>query len=500
MAALVAVAFGSALLWAKTTDPFARTWFKTNNNDGTVSGLIITAKPTCSRPEVLYLDEIRSGRNRTGLRLRQLAELGLTAVSFTYNPTNQNVFNQQLSRVLAFADKQALTQTNAITWFGRGAGAQQLLAALPSFVTNQPQLIVSLEGGLPPSFPSIQRKAKYLLIQGQENAALSTQAVASLATNLQQMEATTDLSLLAGIGYQSGRDDDIVYRGIAEYIAASFETTAFPTQTKWAILWWLPTLLLLLWWLRQQGATISTWCFSKQPRMSCRMKAYYCLAAGFVACALAQSAIQIGLPLLNASESVIGAAKKIVVRPEHRSDFSYLAAALNWAGRPTRQLVEHVELSNLRRNSLYPDLDEKMFRQYVLSPTVGESGRLEWGWRRQLWEAFYPRVRRQNDPMEAADIVVRFLRERVTVDPQLRQAPGVETAWRSGRTDDPGFNEIYVAALRSVGIAARLDLQGNVELWTGNLWSPAPQPLIRAGFPFANLTDELPAIERKEAQ
>lgn len=496
---LITVIFGSALLWAKTTDPFVRTWFKTNNNGESVSGVIITAKPVSARPVVIYLDEVRTGKTEVGLRLRQLAELGLTAVSFAYNPTNQNVFDQQLGNVLAFVSKLEWSQTNPIVWFGRGGGAQRLLEALPSFSTNPPQLVVSLEGGLPSSFQPTQSKTKYLLIHGQENAVFSAQAVASLATNLQQPGVNADLSLLAGIGYQSGRDNDTVYRGIAEYIAASLEITAFPTRTRWAILSWLPALLLLLWWLGQQGATVFTWCFSNQPRISRRVKVYYCLAAGFAACALLQSAVHIGLPSLNASASVTGATQKMVVRPEHRSDFSYLAAALDWTDKPARQLIEHVELANLQRTFFYPDLDEESFRQYVLLPKVGEVGRFEWGWRRHLWEAFYPRVRKQNDPMEAAGIVVRFLRERVTVDTKWSRASGVETAWESGRTDDLGFDEIYVAALRSVGIAARLGLGGSVELWTGSLWSPAPQPLIRAGFPFTNLTDESQAVEGKRA-
>jgi hypothetical protein len=39
----------------------------------------------------------------------------------------------------------------------------------------------------------------------------------------------------------------------------------------------------------------------------------------------------------------------------------------------------------------------------------------------------------------------------------------------------------YVAALRSVGIAARLGRQGQAELWTGAEWVTAAQHLLKHG-------------------
>jgi hypothetical protein len=55
---------------------------------------------------------------------------------------------------------------------------------------------------------------------------------------------------------------------------------------------------------------------------------------------------------------------------------------------------------------------------------------------------------------------------------------GVETIWTEQMTDEVGFERIYVAALRSVGIAARLNEQKQAELWTGKKWQTAPKPLI----------------------
>ena len=44
--------------------------------------------------------------------------------------------------------------------------------------------------------------------------------------------------------------------------------------------------------------------------------------------------------------------------------------------------------------------------------------------------------------------------------------------WLRQITDETGFEIIYVAALRSVGVLARL------ELFADGKWQPAPQPVV----------------------
>jgi len=43
-----------------------------------------------------------------------------------------------------------------------------------------------------------------------------------------------------------------------------------------------------------------------------------------------------------------------------------------------------------------------------------------------------------------------------------------------------GFEALYVAALRSVGVPARVGAQGHAELWSGALWQAAPRPLVES--------------------
>ena len=79
---------------------------------------------------------------------------------------------------------------------------------------------------------------------------------------------------------------------------------------------------------------------------------------------------------------------------------------------------------------------------------------------------------------EAVAIVVRHLRERVTISelPDLpREVPAI---WLRQITDKSGFEIIYVAALRSVGIPARLGPDGRAEFWNADKWTTAPPPSI----------------------
>lgn len=98
-------------------------------------------------------------------------------------------------------------------------------------------------------------------------------------------------------------------------------------------------------------------------------------------------------------------------------------------------------------------------------------------WRRALWEEFYPRIRHENSPADAATIVVRHLRERVTIATLPGLPHDVPTIWLRQITDETGFDIIYVAALRSVGVPARLSEHGKAEFFDGGQWQAAPRPV-----------------------
>jgi hypothetical protein len=165
--------------------------------------------------------------------------------------------------------------------------------------------------------------------------------------------------------------------------------------------------------------------------------------------------------------------------------------------------VEHVELAGYNRELINWQLDDKVYRDFVLSPVIepstlppspnfgatsnlqllaaskrSDDGSTGLDWRRPLWEEFYPRIRHESSPEDAAKIVVRHLRERVTIAALPNLPHDVPIIWLRQITDETGFENIYVAALRSVGVPARLDLHQQAEFWDGNKWRPAPSPSV----------------------
>jgi hypothetical protein len=73
---------------------------------------------------------------------------------------------------------------------------------------------------------------------------------------------------------------------------------------------------------------------------------------------------------------------------------------------------------------------------------------------------------------------VRHLRERVTIADIPNPSRDVLTIWLKQITDETGFQIVYVAALRSVGVPARLDSNHQAEFWTGDKWKLAPSPSV----------------------
>ena len=49
--------------------------------------------------------------------------------------------------------------------------------------------------------------------------------------------------------------------------------------------------------------------------------------------------------------------------------------------------------------------------------------------------------------------------------------------WRRQIVNQEDFEIIYTAALRSVGVPARLNVANRPEFWDGKDWQPAPRPV-----------------------
>jgi hypothetical protein len=249
-------------------------------------------------------------------------------------------------------------------------------------------------------------------------------------------------------------------------------------------------------------------------------------AAGTVTVlALIDTVLHLGLPLLPATQRTVNWGDRLVVRPELRQSFRWLAdraimiaadvspptipvdpgesqggitstatvhtqpgrAALRRglsvlpASSPADHsptlytLLEHAELATLQRDLADWTVEDTLWREWVLSPWIHGAGE-DIRWRRMLWEHFNPRVRRETSPAAAAEIVARQLAMRVLVASGTVSSHSIRTQWIQGVTDQEDFERLYVAALRAVGVPARVGDNGWAELHDGDKWRVAPRP------------------------
>lgn len=197
-------------------------------------------------------------------------------------------------------------------------------------------------------------------------------------------------------------------------------------------------------------------------------------ALGLALAAAALVSVDLVFPRLQVNPSRLAAERRLFDSFD-ADDSRYLIPAA--PGVSVGRLLENIQLAELQREQFYAGLERGTFQPYVLSPAI-DSQPAEWGWRRIFWENFQPRVRKEHDPVAGAGIVVEYLRERVGIDPSLPPGVGIETIWNQQRTEGEGFQRIYVAVLRSIGIAARFNDLRKAELWTGKEWRAAPPPLL----------------------
>ena len=202
------------------------------------------------------------------------------------------------------------------------------------------------------------------------------------------------------------------------------------------------------------------------------------LAVILATTALAQTTLHLIPPRLPTSKRTLSIARKHLVQAKELSDFDFLAANPVWRGKPLKTLLEHVELAHYNRELVNWKLDDQVYREFVLSPQIDPIVDGEVNWRRALWENFYPRIRREQDPGAAAETIARFLRERITVAEGDGLPTVIAEIWQRQITNEKGFEAVCVAALRSVGLPSRLGAQGHAEFWTGSAWQATPRPLM----------------------
>ncbi len=265
----------------------------------------------------------------------------------------------------------------------------------------------------------------------------------------------------------AGKDAWQNYRSIAQWQAKA--------PSLW--LWWLPAVMWAGgWWIWTIKTRVKTQ--SVKTPLSRGEIVLRWLAALLAIGALSVTALHLVTPLFTVNDTTSAIARRFLVQPKERASFDYLVAQPIWRGQKLKTLLEHVRLAGYNRELVNWQVDDKMYRDYVLSPVITGNPDEQLNWRRSLWEEFYPRIRRENSTEDAARIVVRHLRERVTIAAASSLPQDVPVIWLKQITDEAGFQIIYVAALRSVGVPSRLDSQHQAEFWNGDQWQTAPTSSI----------------------
>jgi len=508
---LLGLLFVGTLVWAKGRDPFQRIWFRVKATNWGQTECIavlpkITARPL---PVVVYVHGSGGNLLDNAGRLRQLAEMGLAAVGIDYCQTNETVFRAQFSALLDYLGRQSWADTNHVAWVGSSLGAQRTLSFALSNVNRQPQFLVRLAGGWVPELQSkpqglvTSTRISYralslnvpppavLLIHGEYDEVFPLVEAQNVAACLQTNGAPVELKVLSGQGHGFGENRMLVLRIVGEQCLKHLlgpdaldnyrSILSWQAQAKQVWLFWMPALTwVVLWlWCRWRTGRVDVHsanglptCMPVQPWWEIVLRL---LAAGLATAALAQTVLHLVLPRLPVGNYTLSIARKHLVQAKRKVDFDFLAINPVWRGMPLTCLLSHLDLAAYNRELINWKIDDQVYHDFVLSPDPAID--IDYNWRRELWENFYPRIRREQGIEAAAETVARFLRERVTISSGSQLPSAVGEIWQHQIADEHGFASIYVAALRSVGIPARLDSQGRTLFWTGIAWQSAPCPL-----------------------
>jgi pimeloyl-ACP methyl ester carboxylesterase len=481
-----ALLFFGSLVWAHSRDPFRRTEFAVKTASGTkVHGITVLPVGFQNGPVVVNVHGSGGAWLRDGNDLRQFAELGMAAMEFDYDQTNTGAFEGEFAAVLDYVRRQSWANTNAMAWVGFSLGSQNTLRNLLKHPEIRPGVYVRLAGGWIPELDNSTLSHQplafpVLLVHGENDKTFPVEEARRLAELLRTNGTDVTLHVVPGHGHVMDSDRRVVFRLIAEYCKAKLTPghplPEFPKLHPYPYLLCIsPAFAWLGFWfyLRQKMR------LAPEPKIpltkfeiGLRVTA---VVLGILA--VADTALHLVPPRMQVSPRTLEIARKYLLAPKWHEDFETLAALPIWRGQRLQTLLTHVELANYTVNELVNwKVEDALYQEFVLSPVI-VSGEQELNWRRELWENFYPRVRHENTTSDAAVIVVRFLRQRVTIAPGYPKQPGVESMWNGHIVSPNDFEILYAAALRSVGVPARLDASRQAEFWTGQTWQAAPRPL-----------------------
>jgi acetyl esterase/lipase len=478
--------FLTALLWARARDPFRRISFSVRSPSGQqTEAMAVLPNREGQFPVIIFLHGSGGSVLANGNSVRLIAEIGCAAVTFDYDQSNQDRFDEQLKSVVAFVLRQSWAKKDSLGWIANSLGAQRSLRFFVSHPESRPKVMVRLAGGWISELddltnaPSPVLKARFpgnlqvWLLHGESDDVFPSTDVEHLASFLQNAGAEVRLTILPGTAHNFGDNSQLIVRRSAEFCAESFGNTRPIAVNERPTLWyyWLPVAILGLFLIFIRILPGAIHSFRDGSRKLLAVAVAMSLFAG------TETMIHLVLPKLQLSESTLSLARRWLVAPQMLDDFNWLAQKPILKHEQLGVALEHVELASYNRKLVNWSVDDQFYRDFVLSPVIGAGPKEVLNWRRPLWEAFYPRIRHESDPVAVAQTVIRFLCERVSVNKSIGSR-GIAEDWAAGVTDHAGFERLYAAALRSVGVAARFDDHNRTEIYCVDKWRPAPRSIL----------------------
>jgi len=539
---VVAFTLLTGLVWAHARDPFRRVDFAIRpSGAATTKALVVVPKTREPLPVVIWVDGSGGDLMRSGESLQQIAEHGLAAVGFEFDQTSQADFDAQMSWLLEYLPTQSWARDESVGWIANSLGAQRTLSFALRNPDHWPQVMVRLNGGwideaadenhpspnvaqqkVEPNDLAIEKNelrsssTQVWLVHGEQDRVFPVSDVQRLADALRELGWEVKASVIPGRSHGFGSDQPLLVSAAAQYCANAFGAgSTVQMNERPSLIWiWIPLILAVA------GALLVV--VRREIAVSKPNKAVVVVAAALGALALGSSALHLLLPMSLLTERSAALIERRVVRPELRQPFRWLvdkalkeqaAVTANGnslrsvenqrmteigenrkrpfeKGEPVQDLVilhdpapklrtylQHVELASLQREIIEWEVDDEIWLEFVMSPWIG-SAKDDLKWRRVLWESFYPRMRRESSPSAAVEIVARHLALRVRVGDAAHRRQSLRDMWIQGLTDRAGFERLYVAALRSVGVPARLGTADErASFHDGVSWLAAPRPL-----------------------
>ncbi len=449
--------------WSKQPDLFKREIIKLRSiGDSSLPAILIRPRLTQERPMLVYVHEPKGSPIDDGTVLLKVADVGFTAVGASINSAEPLKFQQIFEELNDVLQKKMSGQRNGYVWLSRQTNVEQLIQFALRHPEQQPNLIVYMpeenERVDAPDLTINKSDKKSFAVMLIKKTKRYSSYQESLRNTLQNSHIDVHLLTFANL---EAATDAVLFQAMAEKarkLLPSKSIISGPlarTETK------LPAgvlgfagLSFLSWFV--------LWCWNetRTPERKERL-------------------LKVTPALAGVLGVVVGAiitwkVMETPIRPADQQTISRFIKSWNLSTNDTRAVMNYIELAKYNSGLVNWNVNPPEYWNYVLSPILTKDAKPELKWRRILWTTLYPKVRKANSPAEAAAILVQELREEVEVSDGQSRGFDFDSVWQSRRTDRGGFECLYVAALRAIGVSARLSEDGIAEIYNNGEWNAAP--------------------------